>query len=93
MLLGTTSQKVWEFANKQRFFLKEVDIIIDLVDLNKNNIDTLIKLDDRYKEIGGKFSGPIFFSHINLIIPISKKATESFEQLCRMFPEINRFLR
>ncbi|NCS87437.1 MAG: hypothetical protein AUK34_04040 [Ignavibacteria bacterium CG2_30_36_16] len=93
MLVGTNIQKIWDFANKQRFFFKEMNDVSELSDLHKSDIDTVIKIDNRYNELGKLFSGPIFFSHIQYIIPITKKATESFEQLCRMFPEVNRFMR
>jgi hypothetical protein len=93
MILGLNHQRVWELANKQKFFLKEVRIISDLSDLSNSDIDTLIKLDDRYNELGKLFLGPIFFSHIKNIIPITKKSTDSIEQLYRMFPEINVFMR
>lgn len=93
MTLGLNNQKVWELANKQKIFLNEVNVISDLSDLSKSDIDTIIELDDRYNELGKLFLGPIFFSHIKNIIPITKKSTDSFEQLCRMFPEINVFMR
>ncbi len=93
MTLGLNNQKVWELANKQKFFLNEVRVISDLSDLSKSDIDTIITLDDRYNELGKLFLGPIFFSHIKNIIPITKKSTDSIEQLCRMFPEINVFMR
>lgn len=93
MLVGVNIQKVWDFANKQRFFFDEIDEIFGLSDLHKYEVDTVVKLDDRFNQLGKHFTGPIFFSHIQYIIPITKNATESFEQLCRMFPEINRFMR
>ncbi len=93
MILGFNHKKIWELANKQKFFLKEVKIISDLSDLSSSDIDTLIKLDDRYNELGKNFWGPIFFSHIQYIIPITKEATENFEQLCRMFSEVYKFMR
>lgn len=93
MILGLNHQRVWELANKQKFSLKEVRVILDFSDLSNSDIDTLIILDDRYNELGKFFLGPIFFSHIKNIIPIAKKSAESIEQLYRMFPEINRFMR
>ncbi|GMU97197.1 hypothetical protein [Ignavibacterium album] len=93
MLVGVNIQKVWDFANKQRLFLQEMDDISELSDLHKSDVDTIIKIDDRYNELGKLFTGPIFFSHIQYIIPITRKASESFEQLCRMFPEVHKFMR
>lgn len=93
MILGLNHQRVWELANKQKFSLKEVRVISDLSDLSKSDIDTLIILDDRYNELGELFLGHIFFSHIKNIIPITKKSNESIQQLYRMFPEVNKFIR
>ncbi|MBZ0198731.1 MAG: hypothetical protein K8H86_02605, partial [Ignavibacteriaceae bacterium] len=93
MLVGVNIQKIWEFANKQRFFLREVKSVSNLSNMDKFDIDTLIKLDERYNYLSEHFLGAIYFSHIKYIIPITQKAAESFEQLCSMFPEVNRFMR
>lgn len=93
MLVGVNIQKIWEFANKQRFFLQEVKLISNLSNIDKFDLDTLIKLDVRYNNLSEHFLGPIYFSHIKYIIPITQEATENFEQLCSMFPEVNRFMR
>jgi len=95
MWIGLSIDKFWEFANKQKILLSDADAISDFPDKSKRkgNPGIWIKIDDRYNNLGKNFKGFLFFSHINLTLPLTKDAKESLDQFQNMFPETNELLK
>lgn len=91
MWTALTASDFWNFCKKQKIFLKEPIEFSKYP--NQVNIEIWIKVDERYSKLPTKFSGPIFLSHVEKIIPFTQEAEDSIKQLIATFPNLTNYVR
>lgn len=91
MWVALTTSNLWNFCKEQKIYLKEP--IESSEYPNRINNEIWIELDERYSKLPAKFSGPIFLSHMEKIIPFTQDAEDSIKQLLATFPNLTNYVR
>jgi hypothetical protein len=91
MWIALTASDFWNFCKEQKIYLKKPIEFSKYP--NRVNIGIWIELDERYSNLPMKFSGPIFLSHVEKIIPFTQDAEDSIKQLIATFPNLTNYVR